>query len=124
MLKEQQKNWAYQKYWVMAHSQQAYDEIRQLFKDNQWTAAKEQALKQILEKTALIPVSVKTLTTTYQHVWGYFKKLCTPAEKKRYLKLLQTLTLENDQLGGYLKELANKYQVEYLLNSRLLQEIN
>jgi steroid 5-alpha reductase family enzyme len=54
-------------------------------------------------------------------VWGYFKRDSTEAEKQRYLDLLATLTPNSDQLGPYLKQLAVKYQVKYLLASRLMQ---
>lgn len=56
-------------------------------------------------------------------MWGYFKKICSKEEKQTYLQLLQGLTPENDQLGLFLQQLAFKYQVSYLLNSRLIQEI-
>ena len=124
MLKEQQLRWAYQKYWVMAHSQQSYNEIRQLFKNNTWSLAKEQELALILADTQNKVPTVKTLTTAYQHVWGYFKKKCTPAEKQHYLTLLANLTEDNDELGPYLKQLTIKYQIAYLLDSRLIQEIS
>ena len=39
-LKTYQKQWAYQKYWVMAHSQQHYNALRGLFKGNQWSEEK------------------------------------------------------------------------------------
>ncbi|ALO04380.1 YbgA family protein [Lactiplantibacillus paraplantarum] len=119
-----QREWAYQKYWVMAHSQQHYDAIRQLASNNQWSATKEARLKQLLAEAARQPPTKATLTTAYQHVWGYFKKRCTTAEKQRYLALLATLTPEHDLLGPFLRQLALKYQVPYLLSSRLLLENN
>ncbi len=37
-----QKVWAVNKYWVMSKSQQQYDYIRLLAKNNQWTPQKTQ----------------------------------------------------------------------------------
>ncbi|VDG18086.1 hypothetical protein [Lactobacillus plantarum] [Lactiplantibacillus mudanjiangensis] len=118
-----QKKWAYNKYWIMAHSQQAYNDIRQLAKNNDWSTDKEQALDKIIASTELIEPTKQTLTTAYQHVWGYFKKICTTDEKKTYLILLTKLTPENNELGSFLKLLAIKYKVTYLLNSRLINEL-
>ena len=117
-----QEEWAYNKYWVMAHSQQCYEQIRLLAKDNDWSEQKNVEFKGLLEKVASQTPTVKTLTNAYQHVWGYFKKMCTPEEKQTYLHLLQELSPQDDKLGPFLSRLAEKYQVSYLLNSRLIQE--
>ena len=118
-----QKKWAYNKYWIMAHSQQAYNDIRQLAKNNDWSADKDQVFDKIITSTELIEPTKQTLTTAYQHVWGYFKKICTANEKETYLILLTKLTPENDELGPFLKLLTIKYDVTYLLNSRLINEL-
>ena len=117
-----QEEWAYNKYWVMAHSQQCYEQIRLLAKDNEWSEQKNIEFKNLLEKAASQTPTVKTLTNAYQHVWGYFKKICMPEEKQTYLHLLQELSPTEDELGPFLSRLAEKYQVSYLLNSRLIQE--
>ena len=83
---------------------------------------KEYWFKGLLEKAACQTPTVKTLTNAYQHVWGYFKKICTAEEKQTYLHLLQELSPQDDKLGPFLSRLAEKYQVSYLLNSRLIQE--
>ncbi|MBS0979074.1 YbgA family protein [Levilactobacillus brevis] len=118
-----QTTWAVNKYWFMSRSQALYNRGRLLAKDNEWNADKEQEFAQlIMTADDLVPTKA-TLTTAYQHVWGYFKKICTPKEKATYLRLLATLTPANDDLGPFLKRLAIKYQVAYLLQSRLIQEI-
>lgn len=68
-----QQDWAYQKYWVMAHSQQHYNAIRQLARHNDWSAAKQERYQQLLAEAEQITPTKATLTTAYQHVWGYFK---------------------------------------------------
>lgn len=117
-----QEDWAYNKYWVMAHSQACYEQIRLLAKDNMWSEQKEAEFEHLLAQAASQAPTTKTLTNAYQHVWGYFKKICTPQEKQTYLLLLQKLTPQDDELGPFLSDLTNKYQVTYLLNSRLMQE--
>ena len=117
-----QEKWAYNKYWVMARSQQCYEQIRLLAKDNEWSAQKNAEFERLLERAAGQTPKVKTLTNAYQHVWGYFKKIATISEKQTYLQLLQELSPQNDDLGPFLKHLTEKYQVSYLLNSRLIQE--
>lgn len=119
-----QEEWAYNKYWVMAHSQQCYEQIRLLAKDNEWSVKKNAEFEDLLAKAASQTPTIKTLTTAYQHVWGYFKKIATTAEKQTYLQLLQKLSPKTDDLGPFLGRLTEKYQVAYLLNSRLIQECN
>ena len=114
--------WAENKYWIMAHSQQNYNTIRLMAKNNQWSPEKTILLTNKIQETELIPPTTKTLATAYQHVWGYFKKECTPSEKTTYMKLLQQLTPENDALGPFLKHLTEKYQEKYLLKSKLMKE--
>lgn len=119
-----QEEWAYNKYWVMAHSQAYYEQIRLLAKDNEWSNAKNAEFESLLAKAASKEPTVKTLTNAYQHVWGYFKKIATTEEKQTYLRLLQELSPQTDKLGPFLSHLTKKYQVAYLLNSRLMQECN
>ncbi|BAN93190.1 hypothetical protein SDSE167_0799 [Streptococcus dysgalactiae subsp. equisimilis 167] len=80
-LKTYQKQWAYQKYWVMAHSQQHYNALRELFKGNQWSEEKVLTFHCLIEEAQAIPPTVKSLRTAYQHVWGYFKKVASQEEK-------------------------------------------
>ena len=69
-----QKVWAVNKYWVMSKSQQQYDYIRLLRKNNQMTTQKTQELGNIIDSLESVSPTKQTLTTTYQHIWGYFKK--------------------------------------------------
>ncbi|UQS84922.1 YbgA family protein [Apilactobacillus apisilvae] len=118
-----QSDWAYNKYWVMARSQQAYNEIRNLAKNNQWTKEKEHKYEQIVIDLENITPTRATLVTAYQHVWGYFKKIANDDEKKTYLKYLDALSPKSDQLGPFLADLTDKYEVKYLQKSRIILEI-
>ncbi|MBW9297891.1 MAG: DUF1722 domain-containing protein [Pseudolactococcus raffinolactis] len=118
-----QVKWAEHKYWVMAHSQQLYNQIRVLAKNNDWSDEIAVTFENLLQEAALQVPTRKTLTTAYEHVWGYFKKIATPEEKNDYLRRLAVLEVDNDQLGSFLKNLTLKYQVTYLMHSRLIREI-
>ena len=119
-----QQDWAENKYWVMAHSQQHYNQIRQLAKNNDWTVDKTTEFNRLLAEAEQQVPTVKTLTTAYQHIWGYFKKIATLEEKETYLNTLAQLAGGHDQLGPFLKGLTVKYQVAYLLQSRLIRELD
>jgi len=117
-----QQEWAYYKYWVMARSQQTYLAIRKLARGNNWSIEKDITFHKLLQVAEETTPTKATLTTAYQHMWGYFKNQSTPLEKQTYLTLLNTLLPEQDQLGPFLKVLAIKYQVAYLLQSKIIQE--
>lgn len=77
-----QQSWAYHKYWVMAHSQQIYNDIRALARENQWSQEKQFAYEQLLLQAQQIKPTRGSLCNAYQHVWGYFKKKAMRQEKK------------------------------------------
>lgn len=117
---EKQQEWATWKYFVMAHSQYQYTIIRQLFSGNDWTPAKEQAFQLALATAKQRPPTIGSLRNTYQHVWGYFKRVATPEEKANFQARLAQLSLSDDSVKPLLQELAIAYEVNYLLASRLL----
>ncbi|UQS87335.1 YbgA family protein [Nicoliella spurrieriana] len=122
-MQQWQSEWAHNKYWVMAHSQQAYNRIRTLARNNDWTPDKQAEYQQIIRDLDHQPPTKATLTTAYQHVWGYLKKNATQAERDRYVYLLAKLTPSDDELGSFLVDLTDQYQVKYLLKSRLIQDL-
>ncbi|KRL97666.1 DUF1722 domain-containing protein [Liquorilactobacillus satsumensis] len=115
-----QESWAEHKYWVMSRSQQFYNEIRMMAANNDWTETKEKKYQELLQQAEALKPTTATLTTAYQHVWGYFKKCADSTEKKKYLDYLNVLTPENDQLGPFLTKLTFKYHVAYLEKARLI----
>lgn len=115
LLKEFQKSWRKRKYWVMSRSQQAYNQIRLLAKGNEWTLEKQQEYEEILLRLEEKQPTDKTLRVAYQHVWGYFKKVATPEEKKKYQELIHESHIDSQALSVFLKALSSKYQQRYLL---------
>lgn len=114
---EIQKEWARWKYFVMARSQNEYLALRQLFSGNQWSEEKNKQFYQHLDTVKKLPLDVKARRNAYEHVWGYFKKMTSSEERQHFFILLDQMTETDDQALPYLKELAEKYQRTYLLDS-------
>lgn len=117
-LKTAQKIWAEYKYWVMGHSQQHYNQIRQLFKGNDWSEEKAVLLEQLLAEAGAISPTKKTLTTAYQHLWGYFKKIATPQELADYKFYMEGLTDKKDPVKQFMQGMIERYQPSYLVGSK------
>lgn len=120
-LKAAQKEWAYHKYWVMGHSQQHYNALRQLFRGNDWSEEKAVEFARLLAEAGEITPTKKTKTTAYQHLWGYFKKIATPQELADYKFLMQGLSDTHDPVLPFMKEMIARYRPSYLLASRLYE---
>jgi len=118
--REQQKEWASLKYLVMSRSQHDYNQIRLLFKDNEWSPEKEVLYRQVLDTSSQIMPTRGSLINAYQHIWGYFKQKANSAEKAIYTRLIEELDVEDQEIKEFLKELALKYQIDYLIQSKLL----
>lgn len=121
-LQTYQSRWAYQKYWVMAHSQQNYNALRLLFKGNDWSEGKAERFDQLIAETEKLAPTIKTLRTAYQHVWGYFKKRASPEERETYKFLMEALAYKHKEMQDFLEGMTQKYQEPYLLGSRLMAE--
>ena len=120
-LNHYQKRWAAEKYLVMAHSQAHYNAFRLLFKGNQWTQEKALEFERLLKEAYQQTPTTKTLRTAYQHIWGYFKKKATSPEKDRYKELDQSLETRSVDMHQFLRDLTQKYQPAYLVQSRIMQ---
>lgn len=117
-LKNFQQSWSKNKYWVMSRKQQAYNEIRQLAKNNDWNHEKQVRYEEILHEFEVTQPTTKTLTVAYQHIWGYFKKQATVQEKETYKVLLKNFAEDNQAMADFLQQLTQKYQPAYLLQIR------
>jgi len=107
--------WREEKYHVMFHSQQHYAQIRQAMREQQSYTVIAQLISQALSETP----TTGSMQNACQHMWGYFKKLANTNEKEQYRQLLNNQNFE--QLLNFLKQLAQTYNVTYLLESRILQ---
>lgn len=112
--------WSREKYRVMYHSQAHYDCIRQTLKGQ--PDLKE--IEMLISEAVKIPATPGSVRNAVQHMWGYFKKQADEEEKEEYRRLMDGFssgsTREEDLLL-FLRRLAEKYDVEYLLNSTILE---
>lgn len=115
-----EKSWRENKYLVMYHHQQSYEMIRALLKADGTLSEYHTLLTQALAH----PPTPGSKMNAYQHVWGYFKKKAAPEEKQKALRLLDNLEENELLLNEYLYQLAQKYAVQYLLDSTLLNHSN
>lgn len=115
-----EKLWREEKYHVLLHSQQSYNEIRELLKSS--PSLQEVQLK--IEEALRCKPTKGTVINAYDHMWGYFKNNATEAEKEQSKTLksdFQSDLITKNELLTFLKELAQQYNVTYLLESRVLQ---
>ena len=112
--------WAKNKYLVLSHSSKIYLEIRQYLKSDLLEAAHVQDL---INQAIALPENRGQVCNAFQHVWGYFKKKTSPAEKEAFMLLLeryQAGQVEQEILVEAVKALLRKYPNSYLQQSTLL----
>lgn len=117
-----EEEWARYKYLVMAHSQAHYNALRAFFKGNDEAGSVE--MYTIIDEALLMEPTQRSFVNAADHVWGYFKKICTETEKKSYLSKREKLInheLSQKAMKSYLLRLAIKYEVNYLLDSYFLK---
>jgi UV DNA damage endonuclease len=115
---ELEKEWARYKYSVLEKSPNDYKKIRELLKNKESFPVKEfyAFIDSALEKEFNIGYLVNAAT----HVWGYFKDISDEMEKDKFFKNLEKFEsgiIKLETLKKHLKELAFKYNIEYLINS-------
>lgn len=115
-MKVLERQWANYKYWVMARSQRAYEDIRELFKDNR--EVDPIVFYGFIDNLSEKPLNLKSQRNAVQHVWGYFKKISTENEKLKYMDLLEHMKDEKSLILMYrfLRRLSVKYENTYLLD--------
>ncbi|MFB9860389.1 YbgA family protein [Salinicoccus siamensis] len=117
--RETERLWAREKYRVMYHSQQHYDRLREALKRDAGIAE----VKGLIEDAIAIPPTKGSMMNAFDHIWGYFTKGCTNAERDRYANMKQEFkagNLPKEEMLDHLKSLAVLHQQKYLLDSTLL----
>lgn len=112
--------WSREKYRVMYHSQAHYDQIRQTLKGQPALAD----IESLIGEAVRIPPTPGSVRNAVQHMWGYFKKHADEEEKQEYRRLLggfSSSSTREEELLLFLRRLAEKYDVEYLLKSTILE---
>ena len=116
-----QQLWARNKYLVLSHSSNIYNGIRQYLKNEQVEVSHVQNL---IDRACQIPEHRGQVCNAFQHIWGYFKKKATDAERKDYMLLLDRYRFgqaTKEDLIAKTRELLDRYPNTYLQHSTLLK---
>ena len=116
-----QQLWARNKYLVLSHSSNIYNEIRQYLKSEQVEVSYVQNL---IDRACQIPEHRGQVCNAFQHIWGYFKKKATDVECKDYMLLLDRYRFgqaSKQDLIARTRDLLERYPNAYLQHSTLLK---
>ncbi|KEQ43857.1 hypothetical protein SK578_1618 [Streptococcus mitis] len=116
-----QQLWARNKYLVLSHSSNIYNEIRQYLKNEEVEVSHVQEL---IDRACQIPEHRGQVCNTFQHIWGYFKKKATETERKDYMFLLERYHsghATQEDLIAKTRDLLDRYPNTYLQHSTLLK---
>ena len=116
-----QQLWARNKYLVLSHSSNIYNEIRQYLKNEEVEVSHVQEL---IDRAYQIPEHRGQVCNAFQHIWGYFKEKATDAERQDYMLLLDRYRFgqaSKQDLIVKTRELLELYPNAYLQNSALLK---
>ena len=116
-----QQLWARNKYLVLSHSSNIYNEIRQYLKNEKVELSQVQ---EMIDRACQIPEHRGQVCNAFQHIWGYFKKKATDAERKDYMRLLDCYRFgqaSKEDLIAKTRDLLELYPNAYLQNSTLLK---
>ena len=116
-----QQLWARNKYLVLSHSSNIYNEIRQYLKNEEVEVS---MVQEMIDRACQIPEHRGQVCNAFQHIWGYFKKKATDAERKDYMILLDCYRFgkaSKEDLITKTRELLERYPNAYLQNSTLLK---
>ena len=116
-----QQLWARNKYLVLSHSSNIYNEIRQYLKHEQVELSQVQEL---IDRACQIPEHRGQVCNAFQHIWGYFRKKATDVERKDYMLLLDRYRFgqaSKEDLIARTRDLLERYPNAYLQHSTLLK---
>ena len=116
-----QKLWARNKYLVLSYSSNIYNEIRQYLKQE---VVEVTQVQEMIDRACKIPEHRGQVCNAFQHIWGYFKKKATDAERKDYMLLLDCYRFgqaSKEDLITKTRDLLDCYPNTYLQHSTLLE---
>ena len=116
-----QKLWARNKYLVLSYSSNIYNEIRQYLKQE---VVEVTQVQEMIDRACQIPEHRGQVCNAFQHIWGYFKKKATDAERKDYMLLLNGYRFgqaSKEDLITKTRDLLDCYPNTYFQHSTLLE---
>ena len=78
----------------------------------------------MIDRACQIPEHRGQVCNAFQHIWGYFKKKATDAERKAYMLLLDRYRFgqaSKEDLISKTRDLLERYPNTYLQHSTLLK---
>ena len=116
-----QQLWARNKYLVLSHSSNIYNEIRQYLKNGEVEVS---LVQEMIDRACQIPEHRGQACNAFQHIWGYFKKKATETERKDYMLLLDRYRFGQASQADLItktRDLLDRYPNTYLQHSTLLK---
>ena len=116
-----QQLWARNKYLVLSHSSNIYNEIRQYLKQE---VVELIQVQEMIDRACQIPEHRGQVCNAFQHIWGYFKKKATETERKDYMLLLDRYRFGQASQADLItktRDLLDRYPNTYLQHSTLLK---
>ena len=116
-----QQLWARNKYLVLSHSSNIYNEIRQYLKHEHVELS---LVQEMIDRACQIPEHRGQVCNAFQHIWGYFKKKATDAERRDYMLVLDRYRFgqaSKEDLIAKTRDLLDRYPSAYLQHSTLLK---
>ena len=116
-----QRLWAENKYLVLSHSSNIYNEIRQYLKNEEVEVSQVQ---EMIDRACQIPEHRGQVCNAFQHIWGYFKKKARETERNDYMFLLERYHsghATKEDLIAKTRDLLERYPNTYLQHSTLLK---
>lgn len=116
--------WAKYKYIILERNHNVYLEIRKYLKNREEANAFE--LYTLIEKSLSTANSDGGYRNGFDHVWGYFKKVCTVNEKELYKKKLSDFNegkIKASNMKKFLYKMTIKYNSKYLIESYYFYDI-
>ena len=116
-----QQLWARNKYLVLSHSSNIYNEIRQYLKNEEVEVSQVQ---EMIDRACQIPEHRGQVCNAFQHIWGYFKKQASLNERQDYMLLLDRYRFgqaSKEDLIAQTIDLLESYPNAYLQHSTLLK---
>ena len=113
--------WARNKYLVLSHSSNIYNEIRQYLKNEEVEVS---MVQEMIDRACKIPEHRGQVCNAFQHIWGYFKKQAIDAARKDYMLLLDCYRFgqaSKEDVIAKTRELLERYPNAYLQHSTLLK---
>lgn len=116
-----QQLWARNKYLVLSHSSNIYNEIRQYLKNEEVEVS---MVQEMIDRASQILEHRGQVCNAFQHIWGYFKKKATDAERQDYMLLLDRYRFgqaSKEDVIAKIRDLLERYPNTYLQHSTLLK---